>query len=206
MRLRHASSSAAIGALVRGEVSLVEHVPADRVASLAADPEIKVGRFTRPTCTASRSMAGPSRSATGPSVAASPTRSTARRSWKRPSCDAPPTRPTSVADGPFPKGSYADAPDVKPLGYDPLLAKMLIAAARKELGGAAIKLTLDYPATPEAQAVVPKIVERFGSWGWRSSRSSAPRRNWKRNCEPGVDSTWRTSLRRASSPRWMPAR
>ena len=29
-------------------VSLVEHVPADRVASLASDPEIKVGRYTRP--------------------------------------------------------------------------------------------------------------------------------------------------------------
>ena len=39
------SASAAIGALVRGEVSLVEHIPADRVASLA-DPEIKVGKFT----------------------------------------------------------------------------------------------------------------------------------------------------------------
>jgi len=64
-----------------------------------------------------------------------------------------------VADGPFPKGSYADAPGVKPFGYDPLLATMLIAAARKELGGAALKLTLDYPATSEARAVVPKIVE-----------------------------------------------
>ena len=64
-----------------------------------------------------------------------------------------------VADGPVPKGSYADAPDVKPPGYDPLLAKMLISGARKELGGNPIKLTFAYPAIPEAQAVVQKIVE-----------------------------------------------
>ena len=41
----------------------------------------------------------------------------------------------ALADGPFPKGSYADATGVKPLGFDILLAKMLVAAAHKELGG-----------------------------------------------------------------------
>ena len=30
-----------------------------------------------------------------------------------------------------------------------MLAKMLVAAARKELGGRAIKLTFEYPAIPE---------------------------------------------------------
>ena len=46
---------------------------------------------------------------------------------------APPTRTTRSPTA-LSQGSYADAADVKPLGYDPLLAKMLIAAARKEPG------------------------------------------------------------------------
>jgi peptide/nickel transport system substrate-binding protein len=75
---------------------------------------------------------------------------------KRPSDDV-----NTVADGPFAKGTYADAPRVKPLAYDPLLAKMLIAAARKELGGSPIKLTFEYPATSEAQAAAPRIAEAW---------------------------------------------
>ncbi|MHC5544984.1 periplasmic substrate-binding domain-containing protein, partial [Singulisphaera rosea] len=65
------------------------------------------------------------------------------------------------SDGPFAKGSYADAVGIEPLGYNPILAKMLVAAARKELGGAPIKLTLEYPALHEAQIVVPKLVEAY---------------------------------------------
>ena len=157
--VRPASSSAAIGALVRGEVSLVEHVPADRVASLAADPEIKVGRYTRPIlhriALDGRTLSLRNRALRrGLSYAIDRTSLLEETLLRRPS-DAI----NQIADGPFPKGSYADAPDVKPLGYNPILAKMLIAAARKELGEAAFKLTLDYPATPEARAVVPKIVD-----------------------------------------------
>ena len=70
-----------------------------------------------------------------------------------------------MADGPLPKGTYADAPGVKPLGYNPTLATMLIAAARKELGGTPIELKLEYPAIPEAQAVGPACsVERRSGW------------------------------------------
>src|SRR5207248_549597 len=67
----------------------------------------------------------------------------------------------AVSDGPFARGSYADAKDVRPLGYDPLLAKMLVTGAKAELGGNALRLTFEYPALPEARAVVPKIVEAF---------------------------------------------
>ena len=52
----------------------------------------------------------------------------------------------TVADGVFPRGSYADAPAVKPLESHPWLAKMLVAAARKELGGQPISLNFEYPA------------------------------------------------------------
>jgi peptide/nickel transport system substrate-binding protein len=79
----------------------------------------------------------------------------------------PPDADNAVADGPFPKGSYADAPGVKPLEHNTSLAVMLVAAARKELGGAAIELKLEYPAIPAAQAVVPLIAEAFRFAGVR---------------------------------------
>ena len=66
-----------------------------------------------------------------------------------------------VSDGPFAKGSFVDAPGVEPFEYNPLLAKGLIHVAKKELGGNPIKLTLEYPPTPEALAVCPKIAEAF---------------------------------------------
>ena len=67
----------------------------------------------------------------------------------------------AAADGPFPKGSYADAPGVKPLDGHIWLAKMLVAAARKELNNAPIELHLEYPAIAEVQAIVPKLA---ASW------------------------------------------
>ncbi len=157
--MRPASASAAIGALVRGEVSLVEHIPAGRVASLAADPEIKVGRYTRPDLHRI-ALDGRTPSLRNRTLRRGLSYAIDRKTLLEETLLRRPSDATNaVADGPFPRGSYADAPDVKPLGYDPLLAKMLIAAARKEMGGPAIKLTLEYPATPEAQAVVPKMVD-----------------------------------------------
>jgi peptide/nickel transport system substrate-binding protein len=77
----------------------------------------------------------------------------------------PPDELNTVADGPFVKGSFVDAPGVEPLVYSPLLAKGLVAAAKKELGGNPIKLTLEYPAIAEARAVCPKLAEAFGLIG-----------------------------------------
>jgi peptide/nickel transport system substrate-binding protein len=42
---------------------------------------------------------------------------------------------------------------------------MLVAAARKELGGAPIQLNLEYPAIPEVRAIVPRLVEAFATAG-----------------------------------------
>src|SRR5205085_1439731 len=39
---------AAVTALRRGDVTLIDHVPPDQLASLAEDPEIHVGRYARP--------------------------------------------------------------------------------------------------------------------------------------------------------------
>ena len=173
--VRLPSASAAIGALVRGEVSLVEHIPADRVASLAADPEIKVGRFTRPylhrIALDGRTLSLRNRTLRRGLSYAIDRKSLLEETLLRRPSDAN----NAVADGPFPKGSYADAADVKPLGYDPLLAKMLIAAARKELGGAAIKLTLDYPATSGGASRRPEDRRCAPARGSGDRRGRAPR-------------------------------
>ena len=68
---------------------------------------------------------------------------------------------TSVCDGVAPRGGYADAPGVDALGFDPVLGRMLVAAARKELDAGPVQLTLDYPALPEVRQVVPRLVEAW---------------------------------------------
>jgi peptide/nickel transport system substrate-binding protein len=157
--VRYPTAKATIGAFLRGEVALIERVPPDRVAELEANPEFKVGRYARPSlhliALDGRNKALRNRSLRRGLSYAIDRRALLEETLLRKPADAA----NLVADGPFPKGSYADAPDVKPLGYDPLLARMLLAAARKELGGQPIKLTFEYPAIPEAQAAVPKIVE-----------------------------------------------
>ena len=161
----HATASQTLGAFTRGEVSLLEHVPPDRVAGLAANPAFKVGRYARPRlhriALDGRTPALRNRNLRrGLSYAIDRRTILEETILRRPADDV-----SLVSDGPFPKGDYADAPDVPPLVFDPVLARMLVAGARKELGGNPIKLTFEYPAIPEAQAVVPKIVEALNAVG-----------------------------------------
>ncbi|WP_406699925.1 ABC transporter substrate-binding protein [Singulisphaera sp. Ch08] len=156
---RYADAATALGALVRGEVSLLEHVPADRLPALAANPDLKVGRYSVPSMhrialDGRNPMLRNRALRRGLSYAINRRLLLEETLLKR-----PPDEINLVSDGPFAKGTVADAPDVLPLGYDPLLAAMLVAAARKELEAGPIKLTLEYPSIPEAQAVVPKLVD-----------------------------------------------
>ncbi|MDR3634000.1 MAG: ABC transporter substrate-binding protein [Isosphaeraceae bacterium] len=168
------SAKAAVGALIRGEVSLVEHVAPDRVAALAANPELKVGRYARP------SLHGIALDGRNPALRNRTLRRGLSYAIDRKTLldetllRQPASGLNRTSDGPFPRGSYADAPDVKPLGYDPLLAKMLVAAAQKELGGQPIVLTFVYPALPEAQAIVPKLAEAFRLVGLEVSIEERP--------------------------------
>jgi peptide/nickel transport system substrate-binding protein len=156
---------AAIGALVRGEASVAAHLPPDRVAEAAALPEVKVGKYAQPALHRivldGRNPALRQRALRRGLSVAIDRRALLEETVLRRAGDAA----NRVSDGPFPHGSYADAIDVKPLEYDPVLARMLVAAARKELGGDPIKLKLEYPAAPEPQAVVPRLVEAFGLAG-----------------------------------------
>ena len=163
--IRLSSGSAAITALRRGDVTLLDHVSPDQLAALAEAPEIHVGRYAEPVvhliALDGRNLLLRNRELRrGLSYAVDRHALLEDRILKHPPGDA-----DLPADGPFPKGNYANASNVKPLGYDMLLAKMLVTAARKEIGGSPIKLNFEYPAIPEARAVVGQLAELFGIAG-----------------------------------------
>jgi peptide/nickel transport system substrate-binding protein len=159
IRLSH--GSAAVTALRRGDVTMIDHVPPDQVADLANAPEIKVGRYTQPVVHVI-AMDGRTPALRNGSFRRGLSYAIDRKGLLEETVLKHPINDVDTpADGPFPRGSYADAPGVKPLGFDILLAKMLVAAARKELGGRAIRLTFEYPAIPECRTVVVKLAEAF---------------------------------------------
>jgi len=163
--IRLPRGQSAAGVLRRGDVSLVDHVPPDQVESLAATEHIQVGKYSKPVVHVlaldGRNPALRIRSLRrGLSYAIDRKALLEDHVLKHPATDT-----DTVADGPFPKGSYADAPGVKPLDAHMWLAKMLVAAARKELNNAPIKLTLAYPAIAEVQAVMDKLAASFREAG-----------------------------------------
>lgn len=159
--IRFPSPQAAVGALVRGEVSLLEHVPPDQAATLARTPEIKVGRLARPAVHLI-ALDGRNPLLRNRTLRRALSYAIDRRTLLEESLlKRPPDAANAVADGPFLKGDYANAAGIAPLAYDPLLARMLVAAAKKEVESRTIQLTLEYPAIAEARAIVPKLVEAF---------------------------------------------
>jgi len=172
IRLQRGQS--AVGVLLRGDVSLVDHVPPDRVEALEATEHIKVGTYSKPVVHVialdGRNPVLRSRSLRrGLSYAVDRTTLLEDHVLKHAATDA-----DLVADGPFPKGCYADAPGVKPLEGHMWLAKMLVAAARKELNNAPIELHLEYPAIAEVQAIVEKLAASWREAGVAIVTSELP--------------------------------
>ncbi len=163
--VRFANPTASFEAFLRGEVALMEHVPPDRLADLRKDPGLKVGRFSTPNV---HRIALDGRT---PALRNRKLRRALSRAIDRKALleevvlRHPPDEVNLVADGPFVKGSFVDAPGVEPFEYNPLLAKALVSAAKKEMGGNPIRLTFEYPSTPEARAVCPRIAEAFALIG-----------------------------------------
>ncbi len=159
--VRYDSPTAAVSAFVRGDVSLIEDVAPDRVAELAKVDGIKVGKYPTPSlhriAIDGRTTILKNRSLRRALSLAIDRKSLLEESVLK----RPPDAENAVADGPSLKGSYSDGADVAPLSYDPLLAKMLVAAARKEFGGAIIRLTLEHPPTEVARAICPKLAETW---------------------------------------------
>lgn len=157
---RFNSPEEAQAAFLAGDVTMLEHVPTDQVEDYRKKPDVKVGTYSLPLmqflAVDGRNGVLRSRSLRR-AISLSIDRKTLLEETV---LRRKPDEKNVVSDGPFPKGSYMDAPDVPAYDYDPLLGKMLVAAARKELGGGTWdRLKLEYPATPEARAVVPKIIE-----------------------------------------------
>jgi peptide/nickel transport system substrate-binding protein len=165
---------AAVGALRRGDVTMIAHVPPDQVASLEVSGDIKVGRYAQPAIHLI-ALDGRNPALRNRSLRRGLSYAIDRKSLledfvlKHPVTDA-----DCIADGPFPKGNYADAPGVKPLGYNPWLARMLVAAAVKELGGTPIQLDFECPGLPEVQLIVGKLADAFRQAGVEVKISELP--------------------------------
>jgi peptide/nickel transport system substrate-binding protein len=172
--IRYLNPRSLTGALVQGEVSLAARVPADQLATLSTHPEIKIGRYTQPL------MHFIAMDARNPVLRNRSLRRALSYGIDRKTLleetvvKGPLEDGTSVADGPFPKGSFADAPCVQPLEYNPTLCAMLVAGARRELGNDPIQLKFEYPAVPEAQAAVPVIAEAWRAAGLRIETIERP--------------------------------
>lgn len=159
--VRLSSGLAAMQSLLRGDVAMIDHVPPDKVAALSEAPDVQIGRYTQPVL---HVIAIDGRN---PML-----RNRALRRGLSSAIDRkglledfllkhPLTDLDQPADGPFPKGNYADAPNVRPLSFNILLAKMLVAAAKKDIGTRTIHLTFEYPAIPEVRVAVDKLTELF---------------------------------------------
>lgn len=158
---RYDSAAAALGAFHRGEIALLAEVPVRAVPDLAAREAegVRLGRYQSPRLH-QIALDGRTRALRNRSLRRGLSYAIDRRTLLEESIlGRAPDSANRVADGVFPAGSHADAPDVKPLDFDPLLARMLVAGAKKEMGLATLELNFEYPATPEARAVAPRIVE-----------------------------------------------
>jgi peptide/nickel transport system substrate-binding protein len=162
---RLAPGPAAVAALLRGDVTLLDHVPSDQLTALGGATGIRVGRYTQPVVHVI-ALDGRNPALRNRELRRGLSYAVDRRTLIEDYVlKHSPGEADLPADGPFPKGNFADAPNLKPLGFDMLLAKMLVAAARKEIGGGPIKLKLEYPALPEPRAVVGQLIEAFGIAG-----------------------------------------
>ena len=154
-----------MGALRRGDVSLIEHVPPDQVVGLPASPDIKVGQYAKPVvhflALDGRNPALRSRSLRrGLSYAVD--RKALLEDYV--SSVRPRARMRSPT-GRFPRGATPTRRASSRSRARSWLAKMLVAAARKELNNAPIKLNLEYPSIPEVRAIVPRLADAFRDAG-----------------------------------------
>ena len=145
--VRYDSPASALAAFARGEVSLIESVAPDRMAEVGAMEGVKVGSYATPSlhrvALDGRNEALRNRTLRRALSLAIDRKVLLEETILRRRAGGADV----VADGPFLKGTYADAPDVAPLPYDPWLGGGLVAArAEGELGGGTIKLTFEYSA------------------------------------------------------------
>jgi len=158
---RYDRPSGALAAFNRGDVAMLERVPPDQVPALGSSPDVKLGRYAQPSVHV-LALDGRTPALRNRMLRRALSHAVDRKALleeavlKRAASD-----PDAPADGVFPKTSYADAPGVQPLEYNPVLAAALAALAKGELGKEAVALKLEYPAIAEVEAVIPRLVEAF---------------------------------------------
>jgi peptide/nickel transport system substrate-binding protein len=195
-RIREAkfAPGALVGALARGEVSLVERVAHADLPRLQADSEIKIGAYKNPTmhwlALDGRNPALRNRTLRRALAYAIDRKTIFEETVLR----APMDEANTLSDGAFPKGNYADAPGVRPIDYDALLAKSLVAGARKEIETTAIHLNFEYPMIPEVEAAALKIVAAIKEAGIDVHASARPLSELEANLRSGrpFDIAYRT--------------
>jgi peptide/nickel transport system substrate-binding protein len=172
--IRLPDSSATMAAIVQGDVSLLEHVPADKVATLRATPDITLGRYRLPSlhCLAvdGRNPLLKNRNLRRAISYAINRQALLEETVLKRAIDEE-NRPS---DGPFASDSYANASDVSPLEHDLTLAKMLLAGAMREMAATKVAFTLEYPASPEAQLAAPRIADALIAAGFQITLIQRP--------------------------------
>lgn len=157
--IRYDRPADALAAFHRGDVSMLGHIPPDQVAEFAATPGVTVGTFEQPVVHV-LALDGRSSALRNRTLRRAISYAVDRRTLlEEVILKGPPSDLDVPADGVFPRGGPGDAPGVKPLEANPVLAVALASLARGELGVPAIKLKLEYPSIAEVEAVVPRLVE-----------------------------------------------
>jgi peptide/nickel transport system substrate-binding protein len=181
-----ASPDAAVAALLRGDVSYLERVPASRVVELEQTAGIKLVRAASPRV---HVLALDGRN---PKLRNRTLRRGLSTAIDRAAMLAKVLRPRApgegdtVADGVFVRASYADAPAVPPLPYDSLLARMLVAAGRKEMGGEPLRFELAYPARDDARSAVPELIKALVDAGVEITPRERPEAELERDLRGGL--------------------
>ncbi len=154
--VRVPDGSNAVRALQRGEVSLVEHLPANRVAEVSADKDYGVGRYTlarlhflaldgRTVVLSNRMLRR--------AISYAVDRETILEETL---LGRDPDAENRPSDGVFPVDSYGNAPGVEPLEHNALMARMLVAAARAGNGIGADQADLRISRDPRGPARRPE--------------------------------------------------
>ncbi|OJW19203.1 MAG: hypothetical protein BGO49_11950 [Planctomycetales bacterium 71-10] len=159
--VRYGAPSAAMAAFLRGDAAMLGHVPPDQASKLAANPDVKIGTYARPAVHV-LALDGRNPILRNRTLRRALSYAIDRKGLLEETILRGPSSESDLpADGVFPRGNGADAPGVKPLEHNPVLAVALASLARRELKAESLKLKLEYPPIAEVEAVVPRLVEAF---------------------------------------------
>ena len=163
--VRLSPGQSAAGVLRRGEVSLIDHVPPDQVAGLAASPEIKVGRYAQPVV----HVIATRRPEPGPAQPGIAPRTFVCRRPQGPARRSPPQTPGHRQGygcrRALPQGKLCRRPWCQAARVASLAGEDAGRGGPQGAGGQPIRLNFEYPAIPEVRVMAQKLAESFRAAG-----------------------------------------